>query len=148
MKKLLSLIVAAATVVAIIPQALAYDADTITLRTNSVTASSAEFLYAKIPCAKQSAIDVHIQFASSGADTANKTFYFSRTVTGSTNDIETLAARWQPVAIAATGTTTTKTITNLPTYGASHLVLVYSTNAAGAGTYMTNLVVKAGEKPL
>lgn len=148
MKKLFSIAIAVAALVAFVPQAKAYDAETVTLRTNAVTASSAEFLYTKIPCAKQSTVDVHIEFASSGADTANKSFFFSRTVTGATNDIETLVTRWQPVTIAATGTTTTKTITNLPTYGASHLVLVYATNAAGAGTYMTNLVVKYGEKPL
>lgn len=148
MKKLFSILIAAVALVAFAPQVKAYDGETATLRTNAITASSAEWLYTKIPCAKQSTVDVHLEFASSGADTGVKTFYFSRTVTGSTNDIETLASRWQTVAITSTGATTTKTITNLPTYGASHLVLVYATNATTAGTYLTNLVVKYGEKPL
>lgn len=146
MKKLFSIAIAVAALIAFVPQVKAYDAETLTLNTNSVQPSAAVFHYAKIPCGKQSTVDVHIEFASSGADTAAKTFYFARSVTGSTNDIETLVSRWIPVGIAATGTTTSKTITNLPTLGSGALYLVYSTNAAAAGTYMTNLVVKYGEK--
>lgn len=124
-----------------------YDSDTVTLQTNACTASAAAFEYAKIPCGGQKDVAVHIEFNMSAADTSAQTFYFTRSVTGSTNDIETLVSRWQPVGIAATGTTRSLTITNIPTYGAGTIVFCYSTNAA-ASAYRTNLIVKKAEKTM
>jgi hypothetical protein len=146
MKKFLSLLISAVALVAFTPQVHAgYDAETATLRTNAVLASSAEALWAKIPCGGQKDVAVHIEFNMSAADTSAQTFVIARSVSGATNDVETLAAKTSVVGIAATGTTRSVTITNIPTLGSGTLYILYSTNAA-ASAYRTNLIVKYGEK--
>lgn len=148
MKKLFYIALVALAVIAFAPKVQAgYDGETATLRTNAVVASSAEFLYTKIPCGGQKDVAVHIEFNMSAADTSAQTFVFARSVTGSTNDLETLSAKQTAVVIPATGATRSLTITNIPTFGAGTLYLIYSTNAA-ASAYRTNLIVKYGEKTM
>lgn len=146
MKKLITIVAIAAICVT---EAAGYDSETLTLATNNVAAASAAFEYAKIPCGGQKDVAVHIEFSMDGAGTAAQTFVFGRSVTGSTNDIETLGAARTVVGIAATGNTRSVTVTNIPTYGAGFIYLIYSTNAtAAAGVTRTNTIIKYGEKTM
>lgn len=150
MKKLFSITMLAFAVIAFAPQVKAgYDGETASINTNNCPAASATFHYTKIPCGGQKDVAVHIEFNMSGASTVPQRFYFGRSVTGSTNDIETLDTKWTPVGIAATGTSRSVTITNLPSYGAGALYLIYSTNdVAAGGVFRTNTIVKYGEKTM
>lgn len=143
MKKFLFSILGA---VAIALPASAYDAETLTIVSNNVAAQSAVVELVSIKCANQSSVGVHIAFSLDAAGTDNQTFVFGRSVDGSTNNIESLGAKRTVIAIAGTGNTKSVTYTNIPTYGASHLFLIYHTNAC-ATAVRTNTIIKYSENP-
>lgn len=150
MKKIFTIALAALALIAVTPQAKAgYDSDTLTLSTNACPGGTNQWLYAKIPCGGQKDVAVQIEFNMSGAGTADQTFAFARSVTGSTNDVETLPSRWTLVGIPATGTTRVSLNTNILTHGVGTIYLMYSTNAAASGgVYQTNLIVRKAEKTM
>ncbi|MGC3961316.1 MAG: hypothetical protein QM813_26335 [Verrucomicrobiota bacterium] len=151
MKKLFIVAFAvAAFIAAFTPQAKAgYDSDVLTLSTNACPGGTNQWLYTKIPVGAQKDVAVQIEFNMSGAGTADQTFVFAPSVTGSTNDVDTLTSRWKAVGIPATGASRVSLTTNLSSFGAGTLFLMYSTNAHGSGgVYQTNLIVRKGEKTM
>ena len=137
--------IGAVLAVASMPAVAGYDTELLAVSTNNVQPSAAVHERVVIPCGKQKDVAVHIEFSMNAADTSAQTFVFARSVTGATNDVESLAAKWTVVGIAATGNTRSVTVTNIPTYGAGSLIYIYSTNAA-ATAVRTNTIIKFGEK--
>jgi hypothetical protein len=146
--KILTFIMCAAVTAAALltPQyANAYDDKTLSLSTNSVQPQAAVFDYKPIYVGGQKDVAVHLEFKLDAAGTDNQTFVFGRSISSSTNDIETLAAKRTVIAIAGTGTTKSVTVTNIPTHGAGYIWLIYRTNAC-ATAVNTNMVIRWGNK--
>lgn len=141
--KYLSAIAACLLLAVTVVSAQTYGAQTTTLATNAVAASSTETLSTVIDCGKQDTVAVQIAFKMSGSGTGNQTLTFERSVDGIS--YETLAAKKTAVVIAATGATTSVTVTNIPSYGAKYIKLSSWANA-DAGVYTTNMVVKYAVK--
>ena len=141
MKYLIAIIASLLLVVS--ANAQTYAVQNLSLATNAVAASSTETLSSVIDCGKQDTVAVMLQFKMSTSGTGNQTFTFARSVDGTS--YETLAGKQTAVVVAATGATTSTTVTNIPSYGAKYIKLISWANA-DAGAYTTNMVVKYAVK--
>lgn len=123
--------------------ARAYDDIALTLRTNSVLASTARLYSNSIYVGNQASVDLHLEFKLDAAATDNISFLFARGVSSSFDSRESLNAKKTYIPIAATGTTTSVTITNVLAKGSGYIYLEYITNAC-ASANLTNLVIRYG----
>ncbi len=134
MKTILAIIgLLALTVSALQAQAPTYDCKTLCTDKTVAAATGTNVNYV-MDVRKQASVAVQATFTMSAAGTTNTSFFFQRSLDGSTWDTTGYL-----VSVVTAGTTTQSLLTNLPTYGAGYMRLSWWTNGFVTGT-MTNTV--------
>ncbi len=142
LRSLLALILAVVAIVAILtpPPAQAYDADTVTLSTNSVAATTTNLTTTgKIYVGNQSQVAVQVAANLAGSGTSVVGFKIEHSVDG-TN----FAQSPHTLLLTANGTNTVYALTNFSVVGYGWLNVSSITNPNASA--VTNIVVRYGDK--